>query len=327
MVAVGTQADMKHNPDQLNAEERRRALWERRVALEPIREERSRRRDECQKGLRYWVRPSHLLEPMLRAFHLFDRGRRNATHPTIRRVSFAFDALPAALDGFRLLHLSDLHFRSGDPAFAETLRDFVAGVDADLCVLTGDYCFEYHGPYEHVIEQMSAFMAGVHTRLGTVAIFGNHDHSTFLEPLTDMGIRVLVNDSLAVTVNGARLRLVGVDDPHFFRCDDLAAAMDGAGEDDFVVMLIHSPERFAEAAEAGGHLYLCGHTHWGQVRLPVLGAVFVNARCPRRYCFGPWRYRGMQGYTSAGLGTTDVPVRFNCPPSGALIELKRRDTT
>ena len=87
-------------------------------------------------------------------------------------------------------------------------------------------------------------------------------------------------------------------------------------------------ELLEEAATSGIDLYLCGHTHGGQICLPWLGPVLVNARCRRRYVGGQWTYKNVQGYTSYGTGSSCVPVRFNCPPEIGVIELKihHRDT-
>ena len=86
-----------------------------------------------------------------------------------------------------------------------------------------------------------------------------------------------------------------------------------------VVRIFHS---FEEADEAGIHLYLSGHTHAGQIRLPYFGAIRRNARCPGDLIYGLWRYRGVQGYTSAGVGCSSLPVRFHCRPEIVLIELQ-----
>jgi hypothetical protein len=85
---------------------------------------------------------------------------------------------------------------------------------------------------------------------------------------------------------------------------------------------VHTPELVDEAAAAGVDLYLCGHTHGGQICLPWIGPIIVNANCPRRYARGLWRHRHMQGYTSPGVGTSGVPVRFFCPPEIGVIELR-----
>jgi hypothetical protein len=85
---------------------------------------------------------------------------------------------------------------------------------------------------------------------------------------------------------------------------------------------VHTPEIIEAAALYGIDLYLCGHTHGGQICLPWIGPIIVNANCPRRFTQGVWRYKQVQGYTSAGVGTSGVPVRFFCPPEIALIELR-----
>jgi predicted MPP superfamily phosphohydrolase len=77
-----------------------------------------------------------------------------------------------------------------------------------------------------------------------------------------------------------------------------------------------------DAAQHGVHLYLCGHTHGGQICLPIIGPIIVNANCHRKYTRGVWRYKNVQGYTSAGVGTSGVPVRFFCRPEIGLIELR-----
>ena len=80
--------------------------------------------------------------------------------------------------------------------------------------------------------------------------------------------------------------MIGVDDPHFYGCDDLEEALEAVPEDDFKVLLAHTPEIFEKAARSGIHLYLCGHTHAGQIRLPIIGEVLQNTDCPKSLCAG-----------------------------------------
>ena len=122
--------------------------------------------------------------------------------------------------------------------------------------------------------------------------------------------------------------IAGVDDPHYYGCDDLPGALSDVPKDAFKVLLAHSPEMYREADAAGIHLYLCGHTHAGQIRLPkpfrdAWAAPFQNADCPREYTHGAWSHGALQGYTSAGVGTSLLPVRYNCPPEIIVIELRR----
>jgi predicted MPP superfamily phosphohydrolase len=163
---------------------------------------------------------------------------------------------------------------------------------------------------------------GMRIRIGAYAVLGNHDTLALAEAVEEVGLRVLFNEGVAVGVPGALLWLAGVDDPHFYRMDDLDAALRDAPPEAFRVLLAHTPECAAEAANKGVGLYLCGHTHGGQVRLPGLGPIMINARCPRRRALGHWQAGAMRGFTSAGLGTTDAPVRFGCPPEAVLFTLR-----
>ncbi len=141
--------------------------------------------------------------------------------------------------------------------------------------------------------------------------------------LEAMGIAVLLNESAAVRRGEAEIRMVGVDDPHYFQADDVEQAMKGVATDTVAILLAHTPEIYAQAAEAGCEVLLCGHTHGGQIRLPGGIPILVNADCPRRLCAGSWRFGALQGYTSVGAGSSILDVRFNCPPEVTLHRLTR----
>ncbi len=298
------------------------ALWARRLAMEEERERLARERGLDGTHLHSPLYPEYWLEKFLDWFRLRARGKRNAENPILRNMTLQFDRLPAAFDGFRVLHITDIHFRKGSP-LVDNLCEVVRGVDVDLCVMTGDYRFEHCGPYEHVLDHMAKLMGSVTARHGTTAILGNHDLSAFVDPFEETGIRMLVNDAYALSEEDERFWIAGIDDPHRFRCDNLPGALRNVPPEEFTLLLAHSPELALTAPAHGIDLYLCGHTHCGQVRLPWLGTPHLNARSPRRYCQGPWRNGRTQGYTSAGAGTTDIEVRFNCPGEVTVFELRR----
>jgi len=133
---------------------------------------------------------------------------------------------------------------------------------------------------------------------------------------------LLLNTHGRLEVNGVSLWLTGVDAPARYGCDDLAAAMNGTPVSGFKILLAHSPDLAEEVAENGIDLYLCGHTHGGQIVLPWLGPIYSNSRCKRRYMRRAWRHGRMQGCTSLGLGCVVRPVRIGCPPEAVLITLK-----
>jgi uncharacterized protein len=296
-------------------------LRRKRLALEELREADAAR---SGRGPDRWTVFSApwLLEKALWLTRAREQGELNANAPVLGHVTVSHPHLPPALEGFRLLQISDPHF-DNRPGFTEAASRIVRGIDCDLCVVTGDFRFYNTGPPVNVFEGMRAILAGVRARLGCYGVLGNHDSLHFVPQLEEAGVRMLVNQGIPIAVGDAAIWLAGTDDPHYYRCDSLKLAMKGAPDHAFVVGLIHSPEVIKEAARRGVHLYLCGHTHGGQVCLPGGLPVYVNARCRYRYARGPWQYRRMLGYTTTGLGTTDIPVRFYCPPEVLLFTLRR----
>jgi uncharacterized protein len=269
----------------------------------------------------------HITGPILRSalqvVGLYSRGLRNALDPIVRHLLFEFENLPESFHGFRILHLADPHI-DGMDGLAEIIAERVAGLTADLCVMTGDYRFEVEGPCEEVYPRMATILSGVRAQHGVLAILGNHDESDIAVELESLGVRMLINEAVEITRGGDRLWMIGVDDPHHYGCDDLAGALESVPPDAFKVLLVHSPEMIDEAATAEIDLYLCGHTHAGQICLPGMGALMMNADCPRAYTHGQWQHSGMLGYTSAGVGCSLLPVRYDCPPEITLIEMARK---
>lgn len=258
----------------------------------------------------------------LQAVHLYERGLSNALSPVIRRIQLRFTNLPPDFEGFRILHLSDFHI-DGVPGLAEILAKLLPRVPVDLCVLTGDYRFEVKGDCAAVYPRMRRVIDAISSRYGIVGILGNHDCADIAVELEELGVRMLINESFAIESMGSRLWVIGVDDPYTYGCDDLKGAMRGIPMPEFKLLLAHTPELFADAESALIHLYLCGHTHAGQVRLPLLGPPILNADCPKNFTYGHWFYRNMQGYTTAGVGCSLLPIRFGCPPEIVVIELSR----
>ena len=260
-------------------------------------------------------------DALLKVTGLKSRGERNCLEHVFRHVVFRCEGLPGSFEGFTILHLSDLH-SDGLPGLAAAIVRQIAGLEIDLCVLTGDYRFEVSGPCHNVYPAMHEIVSAVHSRHGIMGILGNHDFYEEAVALERMGVRMLINKCAKITRGAESIWISGVDDPHFYGCDDLGAAMADVPQDGFTILLAHSPELYCEAQQCGVNLYLCGHTHGGQLCLPLLGPVLLNAKCPRGFCAGAWMYEGMAGYTSAGAGSSMVAARFLCPPEITVLELR-----
>jgi predicted MPP superfamily phosphohydrolase len=264
-----------------------------------------------------------ILRAALKIAGIYSRGARNALQPVVRRLRLRFHDLPDSFDGFRILHLTDLHI-DGVDGLAEVVAERIAGLHTDLCVMTGDYRYEVEGPCDAVYPRLRTILSSVQAQHGVLAVLGNHDESDMAGEIENLGVRMLVNEAVDIRRGEDHLWVIGVDDPHCYGLDDLDGALEGVPADGFKVLLAHSPEIFEEAAAAGVHLCLCGHTHAGQIRLPMIGGILTNADCPRYYTHGVWQNGSVVGYTSAGVGCSMLPVRYNCPPEIALIELTKK---
>ncbi len=261
---------------------------------------------------RLWIRP--LLKLGLQAAGLYSRGVRNALSPVIRELPLYFANLPPALEGFQILQISDLHI-DGVDGLAEALESVLSALSPDLCVITGDYRFEVDGSCDEVYPRMRSIVSSISAKHGIFAILGNHDVSEIAFELEEMGVRMLINEAVEIGNASGSFWLAGIDDNHVYECDDLPGALSQVPSNAFKVLLAHTPELYKEASLQEIDLYLCGHTHAGQIRFPKIGSIRNNANCPRSQAYGYWTNGEMQGYTSAGTGCSSLPVRFNCPPS------------
>jgi uncharacterized protein len=262
----------------------------------------------------------------LRSIGLYNTGRRNSLSPQIREITLYYPDLPPNFDGFRLLQLSDFHI-DGIDGLAEVLVPILAPIKPDLCVFTGDYRFEDRGPCEGVYPPMRKVIDAISAKHGIWGILGNHDSAEIAYGLEALGVRMLINENVEIRRGGDSLWLAGVDDPFDYHCADINAALADVPEDGFKVLLAHAPEVYEAAAARAVHLYLTGHTHAGQIRLPIIGSLKHNSHCPKEFSFGLWKHRSMRGYTTSGIGCSSVPVRFHCPPELVIFNLKRGSET
>jgi predicted MPP superfamily phosphohydrolase len=153
-------------------------------------------------------------------------------------------------------------------------------------------------------------------------VLGNHDTVSMLRGLEEMGIRMLLNENETIKRNGRYIYLAGIDDAHFYRADNIEKAVSGIPNDEFSILLSHTPEIYRQAALADFNVLLSGHTHGGQICLPGRIPITLSSVLLRRMGAGAWKYRDMIGYTSVGAGSSIVPVRFNCPPEITLHHLQ-----
>ena len=241
---------------------------------------------------------------------------------TAKRVGVPIPGLPASLDGFTIAQLSDLH--RGPVVTQEYLAQAVELAlqqEADLVVLTGDYVSESAGYAPSCAEALSPLVASG----DVLACLGNHDHWTDADAvagaLADAGITVLRNTARQVT---DRLWVAAVDDV-WERHADLEKALEEVPVDATVVLLAHEPD-YADEVAADGRvsLQLSGHSHGGQVRLPLVGPLALPYLA-HKYHTGRYRVGQMWLYVNRGVGLIRPAVRFNCRPEVTLLTLQVPD--
>jgi predicted MPP superfamily phosphohydrolase len=246
---------------------------------------------------------------LLRITRLYEKGVRNAENILLKEMPLFFPNLPKAFDGFSILHLSDLHL-DGMNNLEDRILNILGDHTVDLCVLTGDYRTELHGLHKHIIEKLKYLIERIHSKHGFIGILGNHDSCHMVNPMERIGINMLINSSHYIYQGDERIQIIGTDDIHYYYSDQALHALEHA-EDEFSIALIHSIELYDMAARMGVNLYLCGHTHAGQVCLPGGRPILTHVDRGRKFYHGHWTYLAMQGITHAGVGTSALPVRFN----------------
>lgn len=261
-----------------------------------------------------------ILEKALKITGLYDRARRHADRIFVREHRSTFSNLPFGFDNFVILHISDLHADISTCAMRELVK-VVEELRYDICVLTGDYRGRTYGPFDESLQIIGELQARL--KAPVYGVLGNHDSIRMAPSMEAMGICMLFNESKPIGRGEQHIFLAGVDDPHFYRLDDIEKAASTIPENAFSILLAHTPEIYDRAMRAGFDLMLCGHTHGGQLCLPGGIPIKLQSRIPRVFGAGLWQHGPMIGYTSAGVGTSLQPVRLNCPPEITLHTLRR----
>jgi predicted MPP superfamily phosphohydrolase len=272
--------------------------------------------------LENWYSIHAVIRIVLRLTGLYGRGRHNAARVQLRVNKIVSAGLPRAFEGFRILHLSDLHAEMSGPAM-DRMIELVADLDYDVCVLTGDFRAKTFGPFDTALIGVARVRASLKGPL--YGVLGNHDTVRMVPALEDIGIRMLLNETVAIERGGERIHLAGIDDAHFFRVDNIEKVAAEVPANAYSILLSHTPEIYRQAAHAGFDLLLAGHTHGGQICLPGGIPITLSSKLPRSMGAGSWKHRDMAGYTSVGAGSSIVAVRLNCLPEITLHHLHRRD--
>ena len=247
---------------------------------------------------------------------------RNATaRPILREATLTLPRWPSGQPPIRLLLLSDIHVAGPDmtPARLAGIVWQIEAASPDIVLIAGDLISDRRlSTGDYTLRQAVAPLERLSPRLGVFAVLGNHDHwrdaAEAAEALEAVGVRLLDNEA----IRAGPLAIGGLDDA-FTGNDDIEATLaamrriGGAR-----VVLSHSPDPFAQLPEGTG-LMLAGHTHCGQIRLPLIGAISTMSEHGERYACGRIDEKGNTLFVTAGLGTSLMPLRLGAPPDMWLV--------
>lgn len=240
------------------------------------------------------------------------------------RLDLTLPRLASAFDGYRIAQIGDLHLDDwAKPARLHRIAEMVNAESPDLIAITGD--FASYSARRLDTEKLVGALRRLRAPDGVLAILGNHDYLTDVKLIRrcirEAGLTELLNEAVTLGRDGSELHVAGIDDvmEGRSRLDLVLRDLPATGA---AVLLAHEPD-FADVAAATGRfdLQLSGHSHGGQVRVPLLGRA-VLPPFSQRYTRGLHRVGGMLAYTNRGLGTVHARLRFGCRPEITALTLR-----
>lgn len=244
----------------------------------------------------------------------------------------------SALNGLKIVAISDIHGGSRGVT-EEKIREVVEQANAqnaDLIVLLGDYVSQQHFDRSQLkmpVRTVADNLKGLKANLGVYAVLGNHDgwfsDDSVRAELKRVGITVLENEIKIIEKNGQKFRLLGLKDHlklnswYTFDAEIRSVAARSEQVGDFIV-LEHSPDilevlAYHKTLGKDFKLMIAGHTHGGQVWLPVLGTPIVPSSHGQKYSYGHKKFEEMDIFVTTGIGTSILPIRFMMPPEIAVL--------
>lgn len=262
----------------------------------------------------------------------------------IRKERLNIPHLHRSLEGYRILHVSDIHFDESIASNSDLWEALRSGDLANIILITGDFI-----TYDRYTNSLVEQLAGATAKDGVFGVLGNHDYMvsniaqhfyhdilrrsrvsnnwhSLVYLLKNIGVRVLINEYVSVrTEAGVLIFIEGTDDPVIGN-PEIAEREAEYDSSSFKVLMSHSPDILysAELRKKKYDLILSGHTHGGQIRLPGIGPLFTATKYAKRNeCSGTYKITdGTFVNVSSGVGHSLLPIRFNCPAELVVLELK-----
>ncbi len=252
------------------------------------------------------------------------------------RYEFPVASLPPALDGLRIVQLSDIHLKSAYHPALDDLHQRLQRDVPDLLFITGDFV-ENKFDARPAMPLVERFVAGLRSRAGIFAVIGNHDGEFIGPRVARFGVNVLPIGSHAVTVRDARIELIalaGLDrkdllTQHVLDIQPRTGRVAPQRQRIPRIVLSHYPDALTQLQEfdVAPDIQFAGHTHGGQVCLPGGVPIIKHDTLPRRYCSGVHRLGGTWLIVSRGMGFSNYPIRMFCPAEVVEVVLRAEDQT
>lgn len=243
-------------------------------------------------------------------------------HPTVNEIEIPVKNLEQPI---RIVQLSDLHIESITKRELDTIT-IIEEIKPDILMLTGDFA-NRRGENDTVpIKALRDFIGQIHAPLGIFAINGNYESIRSLETmLAGFEIKILDNEIDYLSLPGREIAIIGIRFEEWFGDDEsLVELMDQVNPNDFKLLLYHTPNLAYLASDLDVDLYLTGHTHGGQVRLPFYGAIITNTKYGKTFEMGKYQIQDTIMYVNRGLGFAGglAPrARFLSSPEILIIDL------
>ena len=228
------------------------------------------------------------------------------------------------LSGLKVVFASDFHIRPNQEKQLEKVVNLINSQEADIVLSAGDFVNGHTKKSTMPASDIAKGLRKIKSKHGFFTTLGNHDgwydSKVVAKELRANGIKVLENENEVVKFNGREIYIAGVEDkmtgdPNIYLAIEKAELP--------IILLTHTPDLFPKVPEEI-NLTLAGHTHGGQIRLPLLGPIFTASEYHDKYAKGLIEDDGRKMIVTTGVGTSILPIRFNCPPEIIVIKFEKK---